>query len=77
MTLKDYLAPLAEPAPKAEGPLPPDWYEKVSRGWYELEQANKQQRDLTVAMLREPERQRRQVTVWLMENQPSPSRSKH
>jgi hypothetical protein len=72
-----YLAPLAGPAPQAEGPLPPDWYEKISRGLDELQRAVDGQRGLMVAMLREPERQRRQVTVWLMADEPSPSRSKH
>jgi hypothetical protein len=64
-----YLAPLAEPAPQA-----PDWYAKASRGLDELQRAADGQRDLVVAMLREPQRQRRQVLFWL---QPSPSRSKH
>ena len=70
----NYLAPLAEPAPQAQGPVAPDWYEKVSRGLDELQRAADGQRDLVVAMLQEPERRRRQVLFWLM---PSPSRSKH
>ena len=70
----NYLAPLGVAAPQAEGPAPPDWYERASRGLDELQRAADGQRDLVVAMLQEPERQRRQVLFWL---QPSPSRSKH
>lgn len=74
MSNKNYLAPLAKPAPQAEGPEPPDWYEKISRGLDELQRAADGQRDLVVAMLQEPERQRRQVLFWL---QPSPSQERH
>lgn len=69
-----YLAPLGAAPPQAEGPERPDWYEKASRGLDELQREGQEQRDLMVAMLQEPERQRRQVLFWL---QPSPSRSKH
>jgi hypothetical protein len=68
-----YLPPLAEPAPQAEGPVPRDWYAKVSRGLDELQRAA-EERDLVIAMPREPEQERAQAALLLM---PSPSRSKH
>jgi hypothetical protein len=74
MNNKNYLAPLGAAPPQAEGLAPPDWYERASRGLDELQRTADGQRDLVVAMLREPEQERAQAALLLM---PSPSRSKH
>ena len=38
-------------APQAKGPLPPDWYEKISTAWQELERAGEQRQQQTLLWL--------------------------
>ena len=68
---------LKGPPLKTEGDVPPDWYERLSVGLKKLTAESDAKRDLMVAVLNEPERRRRQTMAWLMEDEPSPSASKH
>ena len=60
-----------------QGPVPPDWYEKISRGLDELQRSAEEQRDLVIAMLREPRRQLRQVLAHLNADRLPPTATRH